>query len=81
MLIKRQSTKYKHKESVSTFFDSYDYFGTGPPQFKFAGKENLGTVVGFTSTLLVAIAIIVVGGIKANILINKGNPALSLSHR
>jgi hypothetical protein len=52
------------RKNFSYLFDHFDMFGTGAPQFTIDGKRQVGTSMGFISTLFITILMVAYSIIK-----------------
>jgi hypothetical protein len=62
------------RKNSSKLFDSFDMFGTGPPQFSIDGKRQVGTSMGFMATVFISIVMILYSSVKGYQLAIRHNP-------
>jgi hypothetical protein len=69
------------RKKSSNFFDHFDMFGTGPPQFTIDGKQQVGTSMGIVATLFISVVMLTYSILKGYQLAIKHNPSISVSYK
>ena len=60
-------------------FDKFDMFGSSVPKMTIEGRSQVGTSIGFLTTVFVAFTMVLFGAIQVFLVVEGHNPQISMS--